>query len=654
MIGLSRFAAVLLLVTQVQSQDFPWARPLSRSGWTASANSFQTGFEPSRAIDGNASTLWQTVNSPSTNPLPHQLTIDLQRANVLTGFSYQPRTGSVTTGIIRQHALHVSDDGTTWRLVAEGLYLSDNSVKYSFFTATVARYIRLTALSEVNGNQWASAAEVQVYTPFPAVSAADFVPVPPSRGRWGPTIQLPIVPAAATVTTDNVVMFWAAHLTDNFPGGTGVTFTSTYDLSSRAIETFQVTNNRHDMFCPGTSIDEQGRLIVTGGNDAAKTSIYTPGARTWSSGSNMARSRGYQASTTIGDGRIFVIGGSWSGGTGNKHGEVYNVTANAWTRLDGCDVARIQTNDPRGPYTSDNHAWLFAWRRNLVFHAGPSTRMTWFNVSGTGSWREGGTRGSDPDSMSGTAAMYDAEQGLILTTGGSTLYSAAPGTRNAHVIQLVTENALPTVSRVADMSFARAYHNSVILPNGNVVVIGGQSYARNFQDSNSTLPIELFDHITRTWSVMAPLSIPRNYHGVALLLPDARVLSGGGGLCGRGCLANHPDAQIWTPPYLLTSSGAEATRPQIVSVSGQTVRPGGTFQITTDVASTFALVRYGAATHTVNTDQRRVVLRTTASGLTYTATLPTDPGVLVPGPWMLFALNGNGVPSLARTIRVTR
>ena len=42
---------------------------------------------------------------------------------------------------------------------------------------------------------------------------------------------------------------------------------------------------------------------------------------------------------------------------------------------------------------------------------------------------------------------------------------------------------------------------------------------------------------------MATGPTPRNYHSVALLLPDGRVFSGGGGLCGP-CATNHPDAQI--------------------------------------------------------------------------------------------------------------
>jgi galactose oxidase len=629
-------------------QTFPWANTLSRTGWTASASSSQSGFEASKAIDGNTNTFWHSGSGTS-----HQITIDLQSKLVVNGISYQPRTDSSSSGIISKHTLSISDDGTNWKNVAEGFYLKDNSIKYSFFTMSTARYIRLTASTDIQGNQLASAAEINVFTPVPAIAAADLQPVPASQGKWSSTIQLPIVPAAASISTNNVVLFWSAHKIDEFPGGTGGTFTASYNPNSGDITSSQVTNVRHDMFCPGTSIDESGKLMVSGGNDEARSSLYDAGTNTWSSLASIQRPRGYHSSVLLSDGRFFVIGGSWSGEVGNKHGEIYSAATNTWTKLDGCAVSRIQTKDPAGPYKSDNHPWLFAWKKNLVFHAGPSTQMNWFNVSGQGSWKDGGTRGSDTDSMSGTAAMYDAENGLIVSAGGSTEYAGKPSTKSTHVIQIGAENQPATVTRVADMAFARAYHNSVILPNGQVFVVGGQSVARNFKDSDSILPTELFDPKTKTWSLMAPLSIPRNYHSVALLLPDARVISGGAGLCGKGCKENHPDAQIWTPPYLLKSDGSAAVRPQIASVSGTTFKAGATIQITTNTASTFVIIRYASVTHTVNTDQRRIVLKTTASGLTYTATLPSDPGVLVAGPWMLFAISEDGVPSIAKTIRVT-
>lgn len=70
--------------------------------------------------------------------------------------------------------------------------------------------------------------------------------------------------------------------------------------------------------------------------------------------------------------------------------------------------------------------------------------------------------------------------------------------------------------------------------------------------------------------------------------------------------------------------------------------------------SKLVLVRIGSATHSVNSDQRRVPL-TNASirGSQYTATLPADSGVLIPGNYYLFAVSSTGVPSVAKTIKIT-
>ena len=204
------------------------------------------------------------------------------------------------------------------------------------------------------------------------------------------------------------------------------------------------------------------------------------------------------------------------------------------------------------------------------------------------------------------------------------------------------------------MAYPRAFHNSVVLPNGQVFITGGQHYAVGFTDQTSQLTPEMFDPATQKFTSMAPISIPRNYHSIAVLLPDATVVNGGGGLCGT-CAANHFDAQIYSPPYLFTSTGALAARPVINSVSAGSVKVGGTLTITTGGAAvtSFALIRLSSTTHAVNTDQRRIALTPTGSGTSFTVTVPGDSGVALPGYWYLFALTSSGVPSVAKLVQIT-
>jgi len=148
--------------------------------------------------------------------------------------------------------------------------------------------------------------------------------------------------------------------------------------------------------------------------------------------------------------------------------------------------------------------------------------------------------------------------------------------------------------------------------------------------------------------------IPRTYHSVALLLADGRVFSGGGGLCGT-CTVNHADGRIFTPPYLLEPDGSPRPRP-VLTAAPSTATPGSTITpaVTTDVGSpTFALVRTSAVTHGVNNDQRRIPLMPRAAdGTTYALDIPADRGVVLPGAYLLFALDARGTPSVGSWITI--
>jgi galactose oxidase len=231
-------------------------------------------------------------------------------------------------------------------------------------------------------------------------------------------------------------------------------------------------------------------------------------------------------------------------------------------------------------------------------------------------------------------------------------YQNAPASRRAYTIDIT--GASPVVTRQPDMAYARAFVNSVVLPDGKVVVMGGQGFAVPFSDATSVLTPELWDPSTRGFTRMAPMATPRNYHSFALLMPDARVMVGGGQLCTASCANEHPNYEIFTPPYLLDGSGGPRPRPAWVTAPTSGTA-GGTLAVTTDRPVTgFSLVRMGSATHSVDTDQRRVALSAVSTGTnSYRLALPADRGVLVPGTWMLFALDASGTPSTAATLRLS-
>jgi hypothetical protein len=301
-------------------------------------------------------------------------------------------------------------------------------------------------------------------------------------------------------------------------------------------------------------------------------------------------------------------------------------------------------------FGGDSHFWLVPAGNGRVFYPGPGVNMHWIDTQGSGAVTPAGRRGDDEFSISGTAVMY--EQGKILKTGGGPGYTAVNANANSYVIDI--RNGV-SVRKLTPMSYRRAYHNSVVLPNGQVLILGGQTYAVGFSDNNSVLVPELWDPKSETFSTLPPMAVPRNYHSVAILLPDARVLSAGGGLCGAGCAANHADLQILSPHYLRKPDGTPAVRPVITAAPSQLVY-GQKVEISTDTPiSSLAMVRLSSTTHTVNNDQRRLALDFRELGNNrYEMAVPSNPGWALPGDWMLFAMNADGTPSVAKIVRVTR
>jgi hypothetical protein len=150
------------------------------------------------------------------------------------------------------------------------------------------------------------------------------------------------------------------------------------------------------------------------------------------------------------------------------------------------------------------------------------------------------------------------------------------------------------------------------------------------------------------------MQITRQYHSTALLLPDGRVLSSGGGICGTcdqvGYLAKN--AEIFSPPYLFQADGTLAPRPTIDTAPTSTSY-GASLEISTGNPASIrkvALVRLGAVTHSNNMEQRYVPLSFTAGTTSLTASAPANVNVAPPGFYMLFIIDADGVPSVARMV----
>jgi glucose/arabinose dehydrogenase len=114
------------------------------------------------AVDGDPATIWHTRYQGGVVGHPHQIELDLGTSRTVTCLHYLPRQDGWPNGRIAGYEVHTSADGTNWGTVAASGTWTTGGENRACFSARSARFVRLRALSEVNGNPWAAAAELNV------------------------------------------------------------------------------------------------------------------------------------------------------------------------------------------------------------------------------------------------------------------------------------------------------------------------------------------------------------------------------------------------------------------------------------------------------------------------------------------------------------
>jgi hypothetical protein len=123
------------------------------------------GHGAANVLDGGPATFWHSRWEPQSDPMPHELVIDLGRELTLRGITCLPRQDQ-SNGRIAQAEVFCSTNGESWGS-AVGAALWSNSEKVQtieFGQTTTARYLKLAIKSEVNGNPFAALAELEVVT----------------------------------------------------------------------------------------------------------------------------------------------------------------------------------------------------------------------------------------------------------------------------------------------------------------------------------------------------------------------------------------------------------------------------------------------------------------------------------------------------------
>lgn len=227
-----------------------------QSQMAANATNQMSGFEASRAIDGDTSTFWHTgyACDPTCHPvatLPQSITLSLGGTFNVSKVRYLPRQDGGQNGTVTQYNLYVSSDGVNFTAVTSGSWADDATEKAVLFAPTSVSFVRLEALAGHAG--YASAAEINI-----EFGAA---PPPPSIAGLAPSTATAgsaafLLTVAGTNFANGAVVRWNGS-------NRATTFSSSTSLSASILAT--------DLISPGTA----GITVVNPDSSTSNSQTFT-------------------------------------------------------------------------------------------------------------------------------------------------------------------------------------------------------------------------------------------------------------------------------------------------------------------------------------------------------------------------------------------
>jgi hypothetical protein len=505
-----------------------------------------------------------------------------------------------------------------------------------------------------------------------AAAAAEEVGAPAEVGRWDfdATVSLPIVAIhAALLPTGKVMVFsypqspWenrgSAWLWDPVSGTVERNDPPLWlDPKDGALKPANI-------WCSGHTFTADGELVVFGGNldfesgaigwkGLNKVYTFNPFTETWREQPDMRHGRWYPTGVRLADGRIPITSGLDESGTDvmNEDVELFTPPSAPGGLGSVSLIGRTSDTLPGLPPTGGYYPHMFAMPSGRAFVVGPQAHQSWFmDTPGTAGFTWSDAPNLTRRRLWGTAVPLPGDEDgstRIMALGGTTA-TATPSTTSTEVF----DEANPGAGWQAGspLVVGRGHANTVLLPDGSMVEIGGGV------GSDAAIPsplhaagpehrqVELWDPAAGEWRLGPAQAENRAYHSTALLLPDGRVLSAGdeyhGGAAGD-------TGEIYEPPYLFRGA-----RPTIGSAPSS-IRIGAEFGVETPDADVTraVLVAPGSVTHAVDMNQRLIPLRLTRRTGCVDLVAPSNAASAPPGYYMLFLLNDRGVPSLAEFVKL--
>ena len=492
----------------------------------------------------------------------------------------------------------------------------------------------------------------------------------PQRGMWSASQPWPMNAIHLIMLSDGRVLSFGTPkgAPDAQDGRTDDLWTPSLGFAAASHQT--VFNAAYvNSFCGAAAWLADGRLLLSGGNSPLASGAFSPssGLRVTEAAA-LTDQRWYSTMLTLPDGRLVMLGGMdpyQEGMINNPEAAIANGTVSmtpeiftpgtGWRSLSGA-----RSREAFGPdhlRASYPRAWVAP--NGLV--VGISAEKLWsLNVNANGGAGavtvlgnfKGAPNAAAPVNVGATSSAVMFAPGKVLQVGGNGGFNGdgLPASNAATVVDF--NGGTPLVTDTTPMAFARRYANTVVLPNGQVLVTGGTRVGNN-GGADAVYAAELWNPATGRWTTGASAREIRVYHSTTLLLPNGTVLSAGGGAPGP---VSNLNAEVYYPPYLFRSVGGVAQlapRPRMVGLSTRSLAPAQTFQVQmADAAamSRVVLVANGSGTHSFNSGQRFVELGFQQAGDLLTVQLPPNTNLTPPGHYQLAVIGPDGVPSVATIV----
>jgi hypothetical protein len=374
-----------------------------------------------------------------------------------------------------------------------------------------------------------------------------------------------------------------------------------------------------------------GRALVIGGTlgqspwRGTKTQyVFNFVTETYQKLPDMAVGRWYPSVVTMSDGRQLITSGYDVNGAITSVVEVFDPKTNTTTRL---TPTRKLPLYPRTFQTSTP---------GQIFYAGPTGPGFWNPF--TGAFKAVANAPGVKGTGFGSCFFGDVRDQNLMVMGGGW-----PATASTGVIDL--DSTTPAYRAGPAMTAAKGYVSCVNLPDGTAFEANGGSDNTIAAASSTTA---LLTSLAGPWQAMSPLPSGehRLYHSLLFLLDDGRVVSVTSNPTG-GVANQSKSFLVYSPPYL-----SKGTRPTITSNPTE-VRYGGSYAIGASAAAGRTVTRITvttapSATHSTDLNQRYLSLPLTGGSITF----PTQPTIMPPGWYRIWAVDNANVPSVAKWVHI--